>query len=121
MLIDLQSFREDDFCYLTTTGRVSGRPHTIEIWFVLHTETLYMLADGRHKADWVRNIQHSPDVQVRFREHTFPGKGRVVQEVHEDTLARQMLLDKYTPHYNGDLRVWSRTALPIAVDLTRST
>jgi hypothetical protein len=21
------------FCYLTTTGRVSGRPHTIEIWF----------------------------------------------------------------------------------------
>jgi hypothetical protein len=25
----------EPFCYLTTVGRVSGRPHTIEIWFAL--------------------------------------------------------------------------------------
>src|SRR5690606_17915662 len=23
----------EPYCYLTTTGRVTGRPHTIEIWF----------------------------------------------------------------------------------------
>jgi deazaflavin-dependent oxidoreductase (nitroreductase family) len=127
MLIDLQSLAEDDFCYLTTTGRVSGRPHTIEIWFALHGETLYMLADGHFKADWVRNIQHDQNVQVKIREQTFPGKGRIVQregESHpydEDALARQMLLDKYAPRYNGDLEGWSRTALPVAVDLTLSS
>ena len=27
-----------DFCYLTTTGRVTGNPHRIEIWFALHEE-----------------------------------------------------------------------------------
>jgi hypothetical protein len=24
-----------DYCYVTTTGRVTGNPHTIVIWFVL--------------------------------------------------------------------------------------
>jgi deazaflavin-dependent oxidoreductase (nitroreductase family) len=126
MLTDLQSFAEDDFCYLTTTGRVSGRPHTIEIWFALRGETLYMLAGGRNQADWVRNIQRHPDVQVKIREHTFPGKGRIVQggskpdAYDEDTLARQIVLDKYAPRYNDDLRGWSRTSLPIAIDLILS-
>jgi deazaflavin-dependent oxidoreductase (nitroreductase family) len=117
MLIDLQVFSEQDFCYLTTTGRVSGQPHTIEIWFALQGKTLYMLAESRGKADWVKNIQRNPDVQVKIRGHVFPGKGRIVQELHEDTLARQIVMDKYTPRYNGDLQDWSHTSLPIAIDL----
>jgi hypothetical protein len=35
---------EEDFCYLTTVGRVTGRPHTIEIWFAREGSTLYMLS-----------------------------------------------------------------------------
>ncbi len=46
MNIDLQQFADDDFCYLTTTGRVTARRHTIEIWFALNGRTLYMLAGG---------------------------------------------------------------------------
>ncbi len=30
---DLKTLADEDFCYLTTTGRISGRAHTIEIWF----------------------------------------------------------------------------------------
>ncbi len=33
MTIDLTQFANDDYCYLTTTGHVSSKPHTIEIWF----------------------------------------------------------------------------------------
>ena len=118
MPVDPQTFAEDDFCYLTTTGRISGHSHTIEIWFSLHEGTLYMLAGGRDKADWVKNIQHQPDVQVKIREHIFSGKGRIVQDLDEDALARRMVLDKYTPRDDDDLQDWSRTSLPIAVDLT---
>ena len=32
---DLRALADEDFCYLTTTGRVTGRPHEIEIWFSL--------------------------------------------------------------------------------------
>ena len=48
------------FCYLTTTGRVSGRPHTIEIWFALQGRTLYLLSVGGDRSDWVRNLRRDP-------------------------------------------------------------
>jgi hypothetical protein len=41
-------FATENFCYLTTTGRRSGNPHTIEIWFGLDGERIFML--GRRAA-----------------------------------------------------------------------
>ena len=35
-----------DYCYVTTTGRRSGNPHTIEIWFALHEGRVYLLSGG---------------------------------------------------------------------------
>jgi len=46
----------EDYCYLTTTGRLSGEPREIEIWFSLDDGVLYMLAGGGRRANWVRNI-----------------------------------------------------------------
>jgi hypothetical protein len=38
---------KEDFCYVTTKGRVSGRPHEIEIWFVPREPTFtFCLAAG---------------------------------------------------------------------------
>lgn len=33
---------DEDYCYLTTTGRVSGKPHTVEIWFGASGDTRSM-------------------------------------------------------------------------------
>jgi deazaflavin-dependent oxidoreductase (nitroreductase family) len=106
------------FCYLTTKGRVSGRPHEIEIWFGLDGRTLYMLSGGGHDSDWVRNLVLAPAVTVRIASQTFEGIARVVSEGAEDGLARRLLLEKYEPTYSGDLSDWGKTALPIAVDLS---
>lgn len=35
----LASLASEAFCYLATTGWISGRPHTIEIWFALDGST----------------------------------------------------------------------------------
>ena len=51
---------EDDFCYLTTRGRVTGEPHEIEIWFAIHGDTLYLLAGAGDRSDWVRNLRGRP-------------------------------------------------------------
>jgi hypothetical protein len=40
---------DDEYCYLTTTGRRTGRPHRIEIWFGQRDRTFYLLA-GRYQA-----------------------------------------------------------------------
>jgi deazaflavin-dependent oxidoreductase (nitroreductase family) len=109
-------FATDDFCYLTTNGRVSGQPHTIEIWFALDGDSLYMLS-GSHTSDWVKNLLRAPDVTVRLGDVVFAGRARVVEQADEDALARRLVLAKYQPRDGDDLSEWGRTALPVVVDL----
>ena len=114
---NLQKLAEEDFCYLTTIGRISGRSHTIEIWFALHEQTLYMLSGGRDKSDWVKNALQNPAVQVKINSSIFTGTARLVTGTEEDTLARKIVFEKYVPRSSDDLVDWSRTSLPIAVDI----
>src|ERR671920_81740 len=75
---DLGALADESFCYLTTTGRVTGRPHEIEIWFALVPETLalYMLSGGGDRSDWVKNLRRNPEVTVRIAEGRFAGVAR---------------------------------------------
>ena len=114
---DVQLLADDDFCYLTTTGRRSGRPHTIEIWFALSGPTLYLLSGGRDRSDWVKNALAHPEVQVKIRERSFNGQARVVSDQQEDALVRKLVFEKYTPRDSDDLSDWARTSLPVAVDM----
>lgn len=113
----LSAHTDDDFCYLTTTGRVTGRPHTIEIWFALRGATLYMLAGDRERADWVKNARRSPRVGLRLGDQHYHGLAREVTDPQEDALARRLVVDKYAPREQDDLSEWGRTALPVAVEL----
>jgi deazaflavin-dependent oxidoreductase (nitroreductase family) len=112
---DLRALNNEDYCYLTTTGRVTGRRHEIEIWFSLDGETLYMLSDS-HRSDWVENLRRTPQVTVRIAGEHFEGSARVVEDPEEDELARRLLIEKYERNL-GSLSNWRRTALPVAVDL----
>jgi deazaflavin-dependent oxidoreductase (nitroreductase family) len=125
---------DHDYCYLTTTGRVSGKPREIEIWFALETvdprqsaarllgraARVFMLSGGGERSDWVRNLQREAAVTVRIGGVTRPGRARLVEDPDEDALARRLLFDKYSGRYSGDLENWRRTARPVAVDFTDS-
>jgi hypothetical protein len=117
---------DQQYCNLTTTGRVTGRPHTVEIWFGLAGRTLYMLSgagsampDGTGaRADWVRNLQKQPREEVQIGESVHTGAARVVPPGgEEDGLARRLLLEKYQPASRDNLTTWGRRSLPVAVDL----
>jgi hypothetical protein len=107
----------DDYCYLTTRGRVSGRDHEIEIWYVREGDTLYFLAGARDASDWVRNLQVEPAVRVRIDGVTRGGRGWVVADPDEERHARTVVFEKYQPRNAGDLQGWREAALPVAVDL----
>jgi deazaflavin-dependent oxidoreductase (nitroreductase family) len=114
---DFEGLAGEDFCYLTTTGRISGRPHTIEIWFALNRHTLYMLSGGMDRSDWVKNALHLPNVTVKIKDKVIAGKARLVKDAEEDALARRLVLEKYEKSSEDDLTEWSRSALPVAIDL----
>lgn len=110
-----------DYCYLTTTGRSTGQPREIEIWFGLQGSTLYLLSGGRDRSHWVRNIQRNPKVRVRLGSEQFEGVARLVEpDTDEDALARRLLLEKYQPRSSDNLARWGREALPVAIDVGES-
>jgi deazaflavin-dependent oxidoreductase (nitroreductase family) len=108
---------EEAFCYLTTTGRRTGRPHTIEIWFVAADGTVHLMAGGRESADWVRNLRVDPAVSLRIGDEEYAATARVVEAgTAEDAEARRRMLAKYASSPD-DLVGWGRSALVVAVDL----
>ena len=107
----------DDYCYLTTTGRRTGRPHRIEIWYVAEGDTLYLLSGGGQASDWVQNFCADPLVKVELDGAVRPARARVVEVGDEAERARSLVFAKYAPRYDGDLTRWRDRALPIAVEL----
>jgi deazaflavin-dependent oxidoreductase (nitroreductase family) len=110
---------DQDFAYLTTIGRRTGKAHTIEIWFGLHDGHLYVLSGGGDRADWVQNLKKTPRVRVRIGTQTTTATARVVRAgTKEDEMARRLLDGKYQGWREGKrLSSWARTALPVAIDL----
>jgi deazaflavin-dependent oxidoreductase (nitroreductase family) len=106
-----------DFAYLTTTGRKTGEPHRIEIWFALSGPTVFMLSGGRHESDWVQNIMASADVTLQIGDLTRPTKARLLESgTDQDALARILLVKKYASRDPDDLSEWGRESLAVAFD-----
>ena len=108
----------EEYCYLTTTGRVTGNPHEIEIWFGLNNTTLYLMS-GDGKSDWVKNLRKNPAVTVRIAKQTFYATARIVEDQAEQLLARNLLADKYKERESdGSLSEWAQSALVVGLDVS---
>jgi len=115
----LSSLAKEEYCYLTTTGRKSGLPREIEIWFGINGHSLYLLSGGGDKSQWVKNLLANPHVTVRIAKHNFSGVARIVNEEAAETTARHMLAGKYQGWKEGQtMSDWGRTALVVRIELS---
>lgn len=110
---DLAALASETFCYVTTTGRVTGLPHTIEIWFLVHDGEVLILNGSGERSDTVRNVRARAEVQLRIGTETTAAVGRVVDGLDPDAPVRAAMAAKYRTDADG-LVTWSRTALPVA-------
>ena len=117
----LLQLKDESYCYLTTTGRVTGNPHEIEIWFGLKDNTIYLLSGNMDRSDWVKNLLKNPSVTVRIADKTFTTTARLVIDKQEELSARNMVADKYNERkVNGSLSNYARSALVVGIDLEKS-
>ncbi len=108
----------DGVCHLQTTGRTTGRPRTIEIWFAVDGTRVYLLAGGRDGAHWVRNLRAQPTVRVRIGGRTLDGVARTVEGDAADPVARRLLAAKYQRWREGEpLSAWAAGSLPVEIEL----
>jgi deazaflavin-dependent oxidoreductase (nitroreductase family) len=76
--------------YLVTTGRRTGLPREIEIWFTECAGCFYIIAEHGPQAQWVRNIARNAQVQWRVGETRRAGRARIVEAGTEAALARSV-------------------------------
>ena len=117
--IPISSLADEDYCYVTTVGRVTGKPHEIEIWFGVRGDTIYLLSGGGENSDWVKNMRLQPRVEVRIGKHNVTGQARFDLDAEEESQARRILAAKYQGWRKGrKLSEWARSALAVAIALS---
>ncbi|MCE7905553.1 MAG: nitroreductase family deazaflavin-dependent oxidoreductase [Anaerolineae bacterium CFX3] len=116
--MDTKTLPTQSYCYLTTPGRVTGKPHEIEIWFGMDGDIIYLLSGGGEKSDWVKNMRVQPQVKVRIGKRHFAGMARFDLDADEESRVRRLLAGKYQGWREGrPLSEWARSALAVAIEL----
>jgi deazaflavin-dependent oxidoreductase (nitroreductase family) len=70
---------ETEFLYLTTTGRRTGQPRQIEIWFTERAGRYYVVAEHLWDTHWVQNLLADPRVRLRVADEEIEARARVIE------------------------------------------
>jgi deazaflavin-dependent oxidoreductase (nitroreductase family) len=118
----LNSVADKQVLYLTTVGRRTGLPREIEIWFVVWCERLYLFAETREAAGWVKIIRRNRKVTVHIGEWRIDGAARVLDHHTDRKLWDQVAAIANRKYGWGDGLQWKSLrfppALPIPADET---
>jgi len=81
---------EQEFLYLTTRGRKTGRARQIEIWFTRRGRSYYLVSEHGLRAHWVQNLLVEPRVRWRVGTARLGGRARVVRAETAPALVRDI-------------------------------
>jgi deazaflavin-dependent oxidoreductase (nitroreductase family) len=94
-LSDLEKVKKEKFIYLTTTGRKTGKPHTVELWFAISDNRIFLSHEGT-MTDWMKNIQKKGDVNVKIGNIKLAGKAGITPDKGASReMGKKALYEKY--------------------------
>jgi deazaflavin-dependent oxidoreductase (nitroreductase family) len=99
----LTTHADTDCCDIVTTGRVTGNPHEIEIWFGVLDGAMYLISGNGPGADWYRNMLADPEVLVKFSDRERTGTARDVTDPAERRRCGDLMGAKYV--WDGDASI----------------
>ena len=92
---DLIEVAPERLVHLTTRGRRTGHPHTVELWFAVSGGKVYLSHEGE-ETDWMKNIMKDSRVSFEIGGRDFTGKARYLKDHSEEAeLAKTVLYEKY--------------------------
>jgi deazaflavin-dependent oxidoreductase (nitroreductase family) len=92
---ELQNVVSQKFIHVTTTGRKSRMPRTVELWFAVRNGRVYLSHEGS-ETDWVKNIRHSDRVSFEIGGKSFTGRARILENGSEEAWGAEVALyEKY--------------------------
>ena len=75
----------EQYLYLTTRGRTTGRSREIEIWFTERHGRYYVIAEYQ-TSQWVKNVEAEPNVRVKVAGKEFSARARILDPKTDEPL-----------------------------------
>ena len=94
LFMDIVSVADEKHIYLTTIGRRTGRPHTVELWFAVAQGNLYLSHEGKY-TDWMKNILSNNRVSFTIKSLNGEGTARIMGDGDAFETGKSALYRKY--------------------------
>ncbi len=108
------------YCVLSTQGRVTGRRHSAELWFIPATGGVWLMSGSGGLTQWCLNLQSEEQGVVRIGDRSWLGRAAFLagdDAERDDALAA--FHEKYDPPDRDRLAPWMRRATVVHMVFTR--
>ena len=76
----LAGLRSTQTIDITVTGRSSGRPISLPIWFTVEGNTLYLIPLKGSDTEWYKNMRKNPSIRLQSRGNTLTATVRILTD-----------------------------------------
>ena len=81
--------------HVTTLGRITLKPHMVELWFAESRGWVYLSHEGK-ETDWMKNIRKNGDVSFEIGGRNFAGTAHLLEDNSEENWEGKVALyEKY--------------------------
>jgi general stress protein 26 len=92
---ELTEVGSEKLIHLTTTGRKTGKLHTVELWFAIDNGKIYLSHEGE-ETDWMKNIERDSHVSFVIGNRKLTGVAHYLRNgTKEAEKAKESLYKKY--------------------------
>ncbi len=110
----------EHYCLLSTQGRVTGRRHTAELWFVPAEGGVYLMSGSGGLTQWCLNLQAEEQGVLRIDDRTWLGRAAFLTRDDPDRAdALEAFHHKYDPGGKDRREPWLRNATVVQLVFVR--
>jgi hypothetical protein len=108
------------YCVFSTQGRVTGRRHSAELWFIPCEGGLYLMSGSGGLTQWCLNLQQEQQGVVRIAGRSWLARGAfLATDDPGRSVALEAFHDRYDPPGKDRRDPWLRDATVAQLVLTR--
>lgn len=110
---------DERYCVLSTQGRVTGRRHSAELWFVPTEGGALLMSGSGGLTQWCLNLQAEEQGVVRIGEQAWLARAAFLRDDDERADALEAFHAKYDVGGTDRLSAWLRSATVVQMVFVR--
>lgn len=115
-----EELHTEHYCVLSTQGRVTGRRHSAELWFVPAPGGVVLMSGSGGLTTWCLNLQSEEQGVLRVGDRSWLTRASTLHRDDPDRLAAlEAFHDKYDPPGKDRRPPWTRDATVLELVFTR--